>query len=347
MRRRSELPVAREMQQRTRPSRDPSRMPLMREDRAIGAITLWRMEPRRFTDKQVALVKTFADQAAIAIENVRLFNETKEALEQQTAISEILRVISQFTHRRAAGARRDRRARRAALRRRRGIDASDRRRHPAASRVEGPVAGSGVPRRRAADQPRLDFGPRPARAQEHPGARHAGRRRRIPAQLRNCTAVRASYGGCDAALPGGTAVRHDRPAPAGGASVHGSRSRAAADLRRPGGDRARERTAVPRNRGQEPPARGRQQAQVGVPRQHVARAADAAQCHHRLLRGAARASVRRVERQAGRLPEGHPLVRPAPALAHQRHSRPVEGRGGPDGAGDVERSICRRRLPMR
>ena len=50
-------------------------VPLMREDRAIGAIALWRMEARRFTDKQIALVKTFADQAAIAIENVRLFNE--------------------------------------------------------------------------------------------------------------------------------------------------------------------------------------------------------------------------------------------------------------------------------
>jgi signal transduction histidine kinase/signal transduction protein with GAF and PtsI domain len=69
-------------------------VPLMREDRAIGAIALWRREPRGYSEKQIALIKTFADQAAIAIENVRLFNETKEALEQQTAISEILRVIS-------------------------------------------------------------------------------------------------------------------------------------------------------------------------------------------------------------------------------------------------------------
>jgi GAF domain-containing protein len=69
-------------------------VPLMREGGAYGSIFLFRREPRAFSPDQIALVQTFARQAAIAIDNVRLFNETKESLEQQTAISEILRVIS-------------------------------------------------------------------------------------------------------------------------------------------------------------------------------------------------------------------------------------------------------------
>ena len=72
-------------------------VPLTRGDDIIGVLILRRGEPKPFTQEEIHLLETFANQASIAIENVRLFNETKDQLERETATAEILRVTAQST----------------------------------------------------------------------------------------------------------------------------------------------------------------------------------------------------------------------------------------------------------
>ena len=142
-------------------------LPLLRGDACVGVLVLGNKRANAFNDKAIALAESFRDQAVIAIENVRLFNDTHEALEQQTATAEILKVISGSPTEHAAGVRQDPRQRPAAVRQRRDGRAAGR---TSTASCRSPPSVGNVARRGRRHLPRAAWSARP------PGGAIAARR---------------------------------------------------------------------------------------------------------------------------------------------------------------------------
>ena len=227
-------------------------VPMVRDGTTVGAITVQRWgTPRRFSDAQIALLGTFADQAVIAIQNVRLFRELEarnrdltETLEQQTATSEILRVIScsptdvqPVFDAVVTSAARLCESFDSAMCRREGDRMLVVAHHGPIPM--GPVGEFSFPltRDNATGRAALD-------ARDHPRGGHAGGDGRVPREQRE----RATHGLPHHPVRSPAARRRrprDHPAPPHQqAALHRSAGRAPPDLRRPGGHRHRERPPV-------------------------------------------------------------------------------------------------------
>jgi two-component system, NtrC family, sensor kinase len=322
---------------RRSPARTVLATPLLREGVPIGVIYMRRGEVQPFTDKQIELVKTFAAQAVIAIENVRLFTELQARTSELTrsvselrALGEVGQAISSTLDLQTVLSAIVARATQLA-----DVDAGVIYEYDARHEVFEPRATE-----RLEDAIVQMLVATPVRK----GQGATGRLAEVPAPIQlpdlrdlaeqipvRDALIRAGYRALLAVpllreddLIGGLTVFRKTPGAFASATVELLETFATQS-----GAGHPERPALPRDRGQGPATRGGQPPQERVSRQHVPRAPDAAERDPRVLGGAGRADVRGGEREAGRVPPGHPVLRSASPLPDQRHSRPVQGGGGP------------------
>ena len=266
-------------------------VPLLRERIPIGIIVLMRRTVQRFSDRQIDLATTFADQAVIAIENVRLFEDVQARTRELARSVEELRALGAVSQ-----------AVNSTLDLQTVLDTIVAR----ATQLSGTEAGAiyvfdnvsgqfqlratygmtadmiavhnGAPRRFFRSCPPRNAASR-ARSSCRFGAVVAGKRAGDAPWLSRSPGRSVAHFRSDRGSPGGS--------PQGTRRIRKKHDRAAADLRRAIGAGDPECAAVQRNRGQEPATGGSKPAQVAVPRQYEPRAAHAAQRHHRRHRDAA------------------------------------------------------------
>ncbi len=315
-------------------------VPLLREGNLVGVLVVSRTAMRPFETKHIELVETFADQAVIAIENVRLFDEVQartedltESLQQQTATADVLKVISRSAFDL--------------------MTVLDTLLKSAARLCE---ADQGTITQRKGDifyrsvaygypQAFMDFAKDiPVEVNRDTGTGRAlleGRVIHIPDVQTD-----PEYTWKEAQRLGGFRTMLGVPMlregiPVGVLTLTRTEVRPFTDKQielvatfaDQAADRHRERAAVRRNPGQEPAARGGQPAQVAVPRQHEPRAAHAAQRHPGLHRADHRQRLWRAAGEDARRARTHRAQRQAPARPDQRRARPVQDRGRPARAG--------------